>query len=236
MVVSAISSTIASLAACFCSSLDGLHAVSSAIARKIERVRICGCYHEDHEAEFAALLAAAEEEPEWRLAILLAGSAGLRLGEIMALQWSDREQGIKKMTIHRSMYKGVLGATKGWNLRTIPLTKQLDAAFRECRHIRGKFVICNADGSAKKVTEMRAALPRLCRQAGIDYCSWHPLRHTFCSHLAMRGAPAKVIQELAGHSDLKTTLKYMHLASGAKEQAMALLDQPTPCIHGAYTE
>ena len=31
------------------------------------------------------------------------------------------------------------------------------------------------------------------------------LRHTFCSHLAMRGAPARAIQELAGHQDLSTT-------------------------------
>ncbi len=186
--------------------------------------------------EYEALLRAADEEPEWRLAVLLAGSAGLRLGEIMALQWSDREKSVKKMTIHQSIYKGELGATKGWNLRTIPLTPRLDVAFRECRHLRGKFVICNADGSAKKVTEMRAALPRLCKRAGLDPCSWHPLRHTFCSHLAMRGAPAKVIQELAGHSDLKTTLKYMHLASGAKEQAIGLLDLPAPCKRGANAE
>ena len=33
----------------------------------------------------------------------------------------------------------------------------------------------------------------------------HILRHTFGSHLAMRGAPARAIQELAGHEDLTTT-------------------------------
>ena len=36
--------------------------------------------------------------------------------------------------------------------------------------------------------------------------------------------------------NLPGKLKYMHLASGAKEQAMALLDEPAPCIQGAYTE
>tara|TARA_R110002073_G_scaffold336537_1_gene534850 strand:- start:16482 stop:17291 length:810 start_codon:yes stop_codon:yes gene_type:complete len=178
--------------------------------------------------EYDALLKAAEAEPEWRLAVLLAGSAGLRLSEISALHWKDWDKGIKKVRVHRSIYKGVLGATKGWNLRTIPLTSQLDAALRACRHLRSEFVICNPDGSPKKVTEMRAVLPRLCKRAGIDACSWHPLRHTFCSHLAMRGAPAKVIQELAGHSDLTTTLKYMHLAHGAKEQAIGLLENSAP--------
>jgi len=47
----------------------------------------------------------------------------------------------------------------------------------------------------------------------------HILRHTFCSHLAMRGVPAKVIQELAGHADLTTTMRYMHLAKGSKDAA-----------------
>ena len=42
----------------------------------------------------------------------------------------------------------------------------------------------------------------------------HLLRHTFCSHLAMRGATALSIQQLAGHENLQTTLGYMHLAHG----------------------
>lgn len=54
----------------------------------------------------------------------------------------------------------------------------------------------------------------------------HMLRHTFCSHLAMRGAPARAIQELAGHQDLSTTQRYMHLSPAAVEGAIRLLDQP----------
>jgi len=50
------------------------------------------------------------------------------------------------------------------------------------------------------------------------------LRHTFCSHLAMRGAPARAIQELAGHQDLATTQRYMHLSPAAIEGAIALLE------------
>ena len=52
----------------------------------------------------------------------------------------------------------------------------------------------------------------------------HKLRHTFCSHLAMRGAPVKAIQELAGHESLTTTLRYMHLSPSARDQAIALLN------------
>src|SRR5215470_14169553 len=54
----------------------------------------------------------------------------------------------------------------------------------------------------------------------------HILRHTFCSHLAMRGAPARAIQELAGHKNLATTQRYMHLSPAAIEGAIRLLDQP----------
>jgi site-specific recombinase XerD len=52
----------------------------------------------------------------------------------------------------------------------------------------------------------------------------HILRHTFCSRLAMRTAPARGIQELAGHQDLATTQRYMHLSPAAVEGGIRLLD------------
>jgi integrase len=61
------------------------------------------------------------------------------------------------------------------------------------------------------------------RVAGIDQ-GVHILRYTFCSHLAMKGAPARAIQELAGHADLSTTQRYMHLSPAATEDAIRLLD------------
>jgi hypothetical protein len=42
----------------------------------------------------------------------------------------------------------------------------------------------------------------------------------------MRGAPARAIQELAGHQDLATTQRYMHLSPAAIEGAIRLLDTP----------
>jgi len=56
----------------------------------------------------------------------------------------------------------------------------------------------------------------------------HILRHTFCSHLAMRGAPDKAIQGLAGQADLTTTPRYMHLSPAARDSSIRLVDtRPT---------
>ena len=55
----------------------------------------------------------------------------------------------------------------------------------------------------------------------------HILRHTFCSHLSMRGAPPKAIQQLAGHADLTMTQRYMHRSPAALDAAIGLLDRPS---------
>ena len=67
---------------------------------------------------------------------------------------------------------------------------------------------------------------RAARRAHIGQNGVHRLRHTFCSHLAMRGAPARAIQELAGHADLTMTQRYMHLSPAALDSAIRLLEQP----------
>ena len=64
------------------------------------------------------------------------------------------------------------------------------------------------------------------RSAKLKYRGVHVLRHTFCSHLAMRGAPARAIQELAGHADLRTTQRYMHPSPAALDAAIRLLELP----------
>lgn len=64
----------------------------------------------------------------------------------------------------------------------------------------------------------------------------HILRHAFCSRLAMRGAPAKAIQELAGHESLTTTQRYMHLSPAAKDAAISLLDTAGPQLSGDMLE
>ena len=76
----------------------------------------------------------------------------------------------------------------------------------------------------RQIVQTRAK--RAARKARLQHHGVHILRHTFCSHQAMRGAPARAIQELAGHADLSMTQRYMHLSPAALDAAIRLLEQP----------
>ena len=85
-------------------------------------------------------------------------------------------------------------------------------------------MLCSPDGSPITRDRVIKAIRGAQRVAGLSEAGVHLLRHTFCSHLAMQGAPARAIQELAGHADLSTTQRYMHLSPAATEDAIRLLD------------
>ena len=144
---------------------------------------------------------------------------------MMALEWRDVDLGKRQLCVQRSDWKGQVTSTKGGRLRYVPLTLRLAAALRDHRHLRGARVLCQPDGAALTQKIVQDHVRRSARQAQLTKSGVHRLRHTFCSHLAMRGAPARAIQELAGHQDLTTTQRYMHLSPAAIEGAIRLLDQ-----------
>ena len=103
------------------------------------------------------------------------------------------------------------------------MTQRLTAALKAARHLRSDRVLRLADGAPITRDGVIKAIRGAQRVASIEQ-GVHILRHTFCSHLAMKGAPARAIQELAGHADLSTTQRYMHLSPAATEDAIRLLD------------
>jgi Phage integrase family len=104
------------------------------------------------------------------------------------------------------------------------------------RHLKSKRVLCKSDGSSLTQDIVGESVRRAARKAGIPVSGAHRLRHTFCSHLSMRGAPARAIQGLAGHQDLITTQRYMHLSPAAIEGGIQLLEQPSPNGRGEMLE
>jgi len=169
--------------------------------------------------------------------VRLGGEAGLRRGEMMALRQTDVDYRRKQLRVEQAGWtrskrkaraEGVgqieIGKPKGGRGRVVPMTDALCAALTAHRH-RGEYVLANTDGAMTLGHVLRDNLERVQKCAGMTVMgSLHKLRHTFCSHLAMRGAPAKAIQELAGHTSLATTLRYMHLSPSALDEAIGLLN------------
>jgi integrase len=175
--------------------------------------------------ELERMVAAAKDEPDRQAMILLGSEAGLRMGEMLALTQDCVDYRAGNLTVWENDWQGNVGSAKGGERRTVPMTPRLRAALQAIRYLRGDLVLCGAGGERWTKHMVRAALRTICRRAGLRVVGAHVLRHTFCSHLAMRGAAPKAIQELAGHKSLKVTLRYMHLTETALRDTMRLLEQ-----------
>jgi integrase len=177
--------------------------------------------------DYARLIAAAHAlDPRIEAMVLLAGDAGLRRGEIIALEWTDLDFKRRQIHVQRSSWSGKVTAPKGGRSRIVPMTNGLATALVGVRHLRGPRVLYRDDGTPLTNKVVRLWVLSAQRRAGLPAKNGgiHFLRHTFCSHLAMQGAPAKAIQELAGHATLSMTQRYMHLSPAAKDSAIALLN------------
>lgn len=168
---------------------------------------------------------------EWRIARSCRcssfGPASRRAcGAAQALEWADVDLQKNQLCVPRSEWKGQVGTTKGGQLRYVNMTTRLASALRNHRHLISPRVVCRADGRPVTQKIVQDHVRRAARLAKVTNEGVQVLRHTFCSHLAMKGAPAKAIQELAGHRDLSTTQRYLHLSPAARESAIRLLDQP----------
>ena len=182
-------------------------------------------FHDFEEYERLVDVARAIDQRTY-LIVLLGGEAGLRCGEMIALEWGDVDLAKRQQCVRRSDWNGQVGTPKGGRQRYVPLTRRLTAALAEHRHLRSKRVFCQDYRTpfTRQIVQNRMILAA--RRANVRR-GVHILRHTFCSHLSMRGAPPKAIQELAGHADLTMTQRYMHLSPAALDAAIGLLERPS---------
>jgi integrase len=178
------------------------------------------CFLSFEEAE--RLVAAAESV--WRPAILIALRCGLRLGEIMALRWEDLDLVTGRLVVNRTVSRGRVGSPKNGRTREVPLGREILRTLKEHRHLKGDLVFPGPQARLLHRNETKHPLWRACKRAGLRPVGWHALRHTFASHLAMRGAPLKAIQELLGHSTIEMTTRYAHLSPNVSREVVGLLD------------
>jgi len=139
-------------------------------------------------------------------------TTGMRKAELENLEWQD-------IDFHRR--KILIRAKEFWQPKTgereIPINSKLLSLLKDLKRSNDKtthsgFVFCEKDGSKLK-TKLREQLIRLGKQAGIeDFTKVHTLRHTFASHLVMKGVDLPTVQNLLGHTDIQTTMIYSHLS------------------------
>ena len=105
----------------------------------------------------------------------------------------------RQIHVQRSEWSGKVTAPKGGRSRFVPMTDGLASALQAVRHLRGPRVLYRDEGTPPTNKVVRLWMQAAQRRAGLPVKNGgiHILRHTFCSHLAMQGAPAKAVQELA---------------------------------------
>lgn len=140
----------------------------------------------------------------------------MRKAEILGLEWARVDLSTSRLTLYR---------TKSGKPRGIPINRAVyDAlvALEPEQTRRAGLVFARRDGAAWG--QIRSAFAKALERAGIKGFRFHDLRHTAASHLVMRGASLKDVQELRGHSDLKMTQRYAHLSPAHLRGAVDRLD------------
>lgn len=178
----------------------------------------------DFEEADRLLEAAKDDEPVWWTMILVALRTGLRQGELLGLRWRDVDLEAGRLVVRQAVWRGIVGTPKNHRQRELPLARSVVEALRAWQHRRGELVFCQPSGAMLTKGMCRWPLRRAQRKAEIDELGWHDLRHSFASHLVMRGVPLRAVQELMGHSTIEMTLRYAHLTPRVLQDAVQSLD------------
>ena len=169
----------------------------------------------------------AVSQGDWGRMILVALKTGMRIGELLALRWPSVQLKARKIHVCESVVRGVVGSPKSGKAREVPLSRQALEALKAQRHLRGELVFCDVDGKRLTQDQCEKPLRVACEKAGLRRVTWHVLRHSFASHLVMRGVPLKAVQELLGHASMEMTMRYAHLAPEVRSHAVDVLDEPS---------
>ncbi|MGY3132302.1 integrase [Bradyrhizobium sp. USDA 4501] len=160
--------------------------------------------------------------------VLTALRTGMRQGELRGLQWSSLDWLTRTVAVRHSYDdRGkTLVAPKNNRTRHIPLDIDVYTMLYRRKKDTG-YVFRGSEGRPFTNYRMHYAIRKLCKKAGFRTIGWHTLRHTFASHLAMRGVPLPAIKELMGHSTITTTMRYAHVAPSTLRTAIEMLNPKT---------
>lgn len=166
-------------------------------------------------------LIAAEKNLKHQAVIILIYSCGLRLGECLALKPIHIESARMKVRVEQG---------KGAKDRYTVLSERALAVLREyVRQFKPKVWLFEGSVAGKQYSS-RSIGKIITKAAGKAMLhknvTPHTLRHSFATHLMESGIALPVIQKLLGHSNLKTTVTYLHVSDQVIDNVKSPLDIP----------
>ena len=175
---------------------------------------------------FLALIDQLEDEP-YRTMVIVAMCLGLRVSEVLALQWSDIDFGELFMSVTRKVVNGRVSRVKteysGDDLPLDPaFAERLLRWYRRCPETEEGWVFPNPNTLkpfwASEI--QKNYLVPAGKKVGIERLGWHALRHTYRSLLDATGAPIGVQQKLMRHAQVGTTMnQYGNALMHSKREA-----------------
>ena len=167
--------------------------------------------------EINNLLAYCPDPPHPLKAIItVALTTGMRKSEIFGLKWAYIKPESRFI---------ILPVTKNNTVRLVPTNDTLLRTLEDLPR-NSEFVFSGARG--KPLVDLKISFKQACKKAGIEGFRFHDLRHTYASHLAMRGVHMRALQELLGHKSIQHTQRYSHLSPEHLQGAVKLIDDIIP--------
>ena len=171
------------------------------------------------------------EEPH-RTMVLLIAVTGMRISELLGLQWPDIDFGRRLIHIRRTFYRGYFGLPKTQaSERVIPMTDGLFLALqRHQRHLKRNtlaLVFPNADGKPYEAANLlRRLLHPALAKCGLPKTGWRVFRRSVATALSEMREPVRTTQQVLGHSSPHTTLAfYIQSVEESQRRAISKLER-----------
>lgn len=148
--------------------------------------------------------------------VLVSLNTGMRRGELFSLTWPMVNFQTKTITVGGD-------TAKTSETRHIPMNAETFNTLKAWKDQSGEsaFVFPGLEGG--RMEDVKSAWLKLLKDACIVGFRWHDMRHDFASRLVMAGVPLNTVRDLLGHTDIKMTLRYAHLAPDVKAAAVELI-------------
>jgi integrase len=146
--------------------------------------------------------------------LICALHTGMRRGEILNLKWN-----------YMDLKKGYLTVTKtkSGKDRNIPLSPMLIAEFKAIKEKNGSQYVFINPVTQKPYTNITKSFKTLLKKADIEGLVFHDLRHTAATRMVSSGIDLIVVQDILGHADIRTTMRYSHPVPQRKLDAIKAL-------------